>query len=273
MQNNGLIRIAVIFFLVVALIGFFSNSIFLTIQPGEKGIIFQRFSGGLDKENIYSQGFHVIAPWNRMIIYSVREEQMEEKMDVLSSNGLSITVDISTRFHPTYKALGDLHDEFGVNYKSSLVVPEVRSAVREVVGRFSPEELYSTKRSEVEQAIFDKVTSSLSDNHIELKALLIRSVTLPTTISDAIERKLEQEQQSKEYEFRLIREQKEAQRKEIEAEGIKRFQDIVSQGISKNYLQWKGIEATQELANSTNTKVVVIGNSDDGLPLILGGAN
>jgi len=269
-QKNALIRLITIIGVGIALIVLFSSSIFLTLKPGEKGILFKRFSGGLEMEQLYNQGFHVIAPWNRMIKYNVREQEVEETLDVLSSNGLSISVDISARFHPTYNKLAYLHDEFGDGYRTSLVVPESRSAVREVIGRYTPEELYSTKRGEVQKAIFDELNKTLTSNHVTLKALLIRSVQLPTTIQTAIEKKLKQEQESLEYKFKLIKERSEAERKKIEAEGVKVFQETVNQGLTANYLKWKGIEATLELANSTNAKTVIIGSGKDGLPLILG---
>ncbi len=248
----------------------FGGRMFKMVEAGEKAVMFNLFSG-VDYDRNFSQGIHVIAPWNKLIVYSVREQQREETMDVLSSDGLNIAVDVSIRFHPKYNELPRLHDKFGREYVGSLVVPEVRSAVREVIGRYTPEELYSTKRDEVQTAIFEETKDIMDNNHIETRALLIRSVKLPSKIQMAIERKLEREQEAKEYEFRLLREQKEAERKRIEAKGIDDFQRIVSEGISDKLLKWKGIEATEALAKSDNAKIVVVGSGKDGLPIILGG--
>jgi regulator of protease activity HflC (stomatin/prohibitin superfamily) len=148
--SGKLISTGVFIFFVLIAILIFSNATFLTIEAGERGVLFQRFSGGLDKENIYSPGFHVIAPWNAMYVYDVREQQIEETMEVLSANGLSISVDVTVRFNPVYGKIGDLHEKFGREYVTSLVRPEVRSSVRKIIGRFSPEELYSTRREEVQ---------------------------------------------------------------------------------------------------------------------------
>jgi regulator of protease activity HflC (stomatin/prohibitin superfamily) len=151
-----------------------------------------------------------------------------------------------------------------------LVIPEVRSSVRKVAGRYTAEEIYSTKRAEVEQSIIDETKLVLSLNYIEMKALLIRSINLPAQIKGAIESKLQQEQEALAYEFRLQREESEAERRRIEAEGIAAFNRIINASLTDKIIQQRGIEATIELAKSPNSKVVVIGSGKDGLPLILG---
>ena len=268
---NNIIKIVIIAVLAVVALGVFTSTIFITIDPGEEGVLFKRFAGGIDPEaKPYRQGFHIVAPWNKVIVYDVRIQETEEEMDVLSSNGLNVSVDVSIRYRPIPGKLGYIHNEIGSNYAYKVVIPEVRSATRKIIGRYTPEEFYSSKRETVQSEIEDEVSAILEEKNINLDALLLRSIKLPETIQAAIERKLRQEQESLEYEYRLEKEEKEAQRKAIEAEGIKKFQDIVSQGISANYLRWKGIEATEELSKSQNSKVVIIGAGDDGLPLILG---
>jgi len=248
----------------------FSSSMFVTIQPGEAGVIFRKFSGGLDKENIYSQGFQVIAPWNKMIVYEVREQQNEETMDVLDKNGLSINVDVSVRFNPIFSKIGDLHETFGLDYKTRLVGPEVRSAVRKVMGRYSAEEIYSTKRKEVENSIEEETENRLKNNDILMTALLIRSINLPDKIKLAIENKLQQEQEALAYRFKLEKETSEAERKRIAAEGEAAANKIINSSLTPSLLKMRGIEATIELSKSPNAKTIVIGSSKDGLPLILG---
>jgi regulator of protease activity HflC (stomatin/prohibitin superfamily) len=149
----------------------------------------------------------------------------------------------------------------------------MRSVAREVIARYLPEEFNTTRREEIQAEIDSALTVKLAENFLQLNDVLIRNIRLPRKLEESIERKLQQEQESLEYEFRLEKEQKEAQRKRIEAEGIRDFQEIVSSGISDQLLRWKGIEATAQLAESQNAKVVVIGSGDDGLPLILGGNN
>ena len=260
--------ILLIIFLVVLL--FFGSSMFFTIQPGERAVIFRPFSKGLDKENIYAPGFHIIAPWNDLIIYNVKEQQSEETMDVLDKNGLSINIDISVRFNPIYNKIGSLHETFGQNYVNQLIAPEVRSSVRQVAGRYTAEEIYSTKRNEVETTIINETKEVLEENNIEMRALLIRSINLPAQIRAAIEDKLKQEQGALAYQFILAREQSEAERRRIEAEGIALYNRTIGSSLNEQILKQKGIDATLELAKSNNAKVVVVGSGKDGLPMILG---
>ena len=265
--KTSYIVIAVIVLIVLLL---FSGKMFLIIEAGERGVIFKPYTTGLDRENIYGEGFHIIAPWNDMYIYDVREQQRDETMDVLDKNGLSINMDVTIRFNPLFDKIGFLHQQFGKNYINVLVIPELRSSVRQVAGRFTAEEIYSTKRAEVEQTIKSETRQVLSENYIEMKALLIRSINLPDQIKNAIESKLKQEQEALAYEFRLQREESEAERRRIEAEGIANYNRIINASLTDKILQQRGIEATLQLSESSNTKVIVIGSGKDGLPLILG---
>ncbi len=259
---------AVILFLFIAL----TNTTFMTIDPGEKGVLFKRFSGGLDKENIYPQGFHVVAPWNKMYIYDVRIHEEFEKMDVLSKNGLNISIELTYRFSPEPSKIGDLHDEIGPEYISRIIQPEIRSATREVIGKYLPEELYSTKREAIQIEIFEQTRNSIGTKHLTLDAVLIRSVELPSNLKASIEQKLQEEQEALQYEFRLIKERKEAERKIIEAQAKADANRILNASLTSNILKDKGIEATIELSKSPNAKVIIVGDSGSGgLPLILGG--
>lgn len=259
--------VTVLAFVVVMLFG---SSMFLTIQPGERGVIFRKFTSGLDKENVFKPGFHVVAPWNKMFVYDVREVKSEETMDVLDKSGLSINMDVSLRFNPVHDKIGYLHETFGKNYIDQIIVPEARSTVRRVAGRYTAEEIYSTKRSEVEAAIINETKIVLERNNIDMRALLIRSINLPSEIKQAIESKLKQEQEALAYQFRLDKERSEAERKRIEAEGISRFNNLINASLTDRILKQRGIEATLELAQSPNSKVVVVGSGKDGMPLILG---
>lgn len=265
--KSSYIVVGVILLIVLLLFG---GRMFLIIDAGERGVIFRPYTSGLDKENIYGEGFHIIAPWNEMYIYNVREQQRDETMDVLDKNGLSIAVDVTVRFNPTFNQIGYLYEQFGVNFINVLVIPEVRSSVRQVAGRYTAEEIYSTKRAEVEQTIKDETRKVLGENYIVMKALLIRSINLPEQIKGAIESKLQQEQEALAYEFRLQREESEAERRRIEAEGIANYNKIINASLTDKIIQQRGIEATIQLSESPNTKVIVIGSGKDGLPLILG---
>ncbi len=272
MNNRSLtfIIIAAVSFIILLVV---INNIMITIPSGNSGVLYRKFSGGTVTDEFFGEGVHFTAPWNTMYLYDVRTQEIEESMEVLSANGLSIKVDVSVRFSPDKTQLGTIHQTIGQNYLQKIIIPEVRSSTRKVIGTYTPEELYSSRRDDIQQEIFDETKASVKNKNLNLDALLIRSVELPPTIRAAIENKLKQEQESKEYEFRLTKEKKEAERKRIEAEGIKAFQDIVSEGISDKLLKWKGIEATLELSKSENTKVIVVGGGESGLPIILGNQN
>jgi len=254
------------------------SSTFVVIKPGEKGIIFRPWGSGLDTKNIYSAGIQLIAPWNELYIYDVKEQSIEfsqanskyAEMDVLDKNGLTVQVEVTVRFYPLFDKIGSLHEVFGTDYVAKLVIPEVRSSVRKVMGRYVAEEIYSTKRKEVEEAITNETTAILKQNNIVMTALLVRGIILPTDIKKAIEMKLKQEQEALAYKFLLDKETSEAERRRIEADGIARYNGIISASLTDKILQQKGIDATLELAKSPNTKVIVIGSSKDGLPMILG---
>ena len=271
MENQGLPKAMVMGVVGLIFVVMFGSSMFKTIDPGEKGIIFRKFGGGLDKETIYGQGFHIIAPWNTMHIYDVKIHETFEKMEVLSKNGLSIKIDLSFRYMPVHKKIGYLHDEIGRNYLERIIKPEIRSVTREVIGNYLPEELYSTKREAIEDEIEALTRVKVEAKFLSLDAILIRDVTLPQTLRAGIEKKLVQEQEALEYEFKIAKAKKEAERKEIEANGIAKFQQIVNRTITPQLLKWKGVEATQEIAKAPNAKVIVIGNGDGDLPIILGG--
>ena len=256
---------------VLVVILLFGSRMFMIIDAGERGVIFRPYTTGLDREAIFGEGFHVVAPWNRMFVYNVREQQREETMDVLDKNGLSINMDVTVRFNPLFDNIPLLHERFGINFIDVLVVPEVRSSVRQVAGRYTAEEIYSTKRQQVEGAIIEETRRTLGANFIDMRALLIRSINLPAQIKSAIESKLTQEQEALAYEFRLNREESEADRRRIEAQGIADYNRIISASLTDNILKQKGIDATLDLAKSANSKVVVVGSGKDGLPLILGG--
>lgn len=266
-QNiNPFVIIAGAIFFFLMLVG---SSATVTIQPGERAIVFRKFTSGLDKENIMQPGFHIIAPWNKAYIYEVKEQKVEESMDILDKNGLSMTIDITVRFHPTYDQIGFLHEEFGSSYVDRLVIPEVRASARKVMGRYEAEEIYSTKRNEVESSIIEETKDILANNNVEMKALLIRSIRLPEKIRQAIDDKLKQEQEAAAYKYRLEKEESEAERKRIAAEGEAAANKIVNSSLTPNLLKMRGVEATIELSKSPNSKVVVIGAGENGMPLIL----
>lgn len=246
------------------------NSLTFTIESGERAVIFRKFEGGIDKDKVFTQGFHIKWPWDDIFVYDVKLAEAISTMEVLSKNGLTIKAELSYRYKPLEEGIGFIHNQIGPNYHQKIIIPEIRSATREVIGKYLPEELYSSKREDIQDEIFQRTSKALEEKYLELDAVLIREVILPQTLQEAIERKLEQEQRSLEYEFKLQQAKKEAERQRIEAEGKAAANNLISASLTDKILKEKGIDATLELAKSNNSKVIVVGSGKDGLPIILG---
>ncbi len=260
-----------ILIIIVLLIVFISKAS-VNIGYGEAGVLFKTFGGGVvTDEPALGEGFHIIAPWNKVYVYNTKQQEVfEKKMQVLSSNGLEISLDVSVLYQPKIDKLGLLHQTKGEDYLTIVIVPEIRAVARSVVGRYTPEQLYSTKRDAIQNEIFEETKKKVDGQYVQLNAVLVRDVTLPVAIKEAIERKLRQEQESLEYEFRIEKAKKEAERQRIDAEGKAAANTILSASLTDKILKEKGIEATLQLAKSPNAKVVVVGSGKDGMPLILG---
>ncbi|HMZ09046.1 MAG TPA: prohibitin family protein [Anaerolineales bacterium] len=269
-MNNRRLPIIIVSIIGIIVLMSISSSLFYTVESTERAVIFYPFTTGLDRDNVIDQGLHMKAPWNTVYTYKVNEMSSDENMDILDKNGLSIHVDVTVRYFPIPEKIGYVHQKFTANYVEVLVIPEVRSTVRQVMGRFTAEEIYSTKRAEVETAIKNETEKILSANNVTATAVLIRSIVLPDQIKGAIENKLQQEQEALAYQFRLDKEKSEAERKRIAAEGESRANNIINNSLTDKLLKMRGIEATLELAKSPNSKVIVVGSGKDGMPLILG---
>ena len=238
------------------------------IESGQRGVKYSRFTG-TEMTTVYGEGLQVVWPWEQMIEYEVRIQNQDEQISVLSSNGATIGMDVSVRYSPDPQRLPLLHTTYGPEYYQRLVQPVVRSVAREVVGQFEPEELYSTRREQLQNQIESRVRTAIGNESIALQDILIRDVELPAQVRQAIELKLQEEQRAQQVSFSIDRERREAERKRIEAEGQATFQRLITESLSDRYLQYEGIQATRELAGSDNAKVVIVGG-DGGLPIILG---
>ena len=193
MQKLPKIGLPVVLLVVVVLIFISKSSI--NIGYGEAGVLFKTFGGGVvTDEPALGEGFHIIAPWNKVYIYNVKQQEVfESKMQVLSSNGLEISLDISVLYQPKIEELGLLHKTKGENYLNIIIIPQIRAVARSVVGRYTPEQLYSTKRDAIQNEIFEETQKVVENQYVQLNAVLVRDVTLPIAIREAIERKLNQQ--------------------------------------------------------------------------------
>jgi regulator of protease activity HflC (stomatin/prohibitin superfamily) len=267
MRARHEIRVALGLLLLLFILVFFWPSIVISIKPGERGVLWSRFTG-THIARVYPEGLHLILPWDEMTIYSTRLQTVDRTFVVLSKDGLSITVDVSMRYKPSDKQLARLHQSVGPNYMETIVVPEVANALRSVIGAFRPEELYAKSFDQIGAAVVALSQVETGERYVLLDDVLVKKLSLPESVTAAIQSKLTQEQMALEMQYRIQRETEEARRKTIEADGVRTFQRMVNETITDRTLQYKGIEATLELAKSNNAKVIVIGSSK-GLPLIL----
>ncbi len=242
-----------------------------TIPSGRTGVEWTPLNGTMNRS--LNEGLHAVSPFSRVYMVDLREQQRDIDLDVLADNGLEIKLTTSILYQPIAGEASQLIKETGPQYYGTLIGPHVRSSARRVVGRYSPEEIYSTKREQIEREIREDVTRKLDGSHLRVNAILIREVHLPEVVQSAIQAKLQEEQKALEMRFVLDRTRQEAERKRIEAAGIADYQSTISKGLSDKILAWQGIEATQKLAESPNAKVVVIGSGKDGLPLIFNAAS
>jgi regulator of protease activity HflC (stomatin/prohibitin superfamily) len=270
MNNRRLLPFIILGVILLFVLTGLSSSIFYKVGPSDRAVIFYPFGKGLDRETIIEPGTHMKAPWNDVIMYEVAEISIAENMDINDKNGLPIHVDVTVRYSAMPDKIGYIHERFTKDYANRFVIPEVRSVARQVMAKYTAEEIYSTKRAEVEIGIMSETEKVLNANYINATAILIRSIKLPDQIRIAIESKLQQQQEALAYQYRLEKEKSEAERKKIAAEGEARANNIVNSSLSDKLLKMRGIEATLELAKSPNSKVVIVGSGGDGMPLILG---
>lgn len=243
------------------------------IPSGHRAVFYSKFGDGTQMGTIYEEGFSWHLPWNSMFVYKVQLQENKESLTVLSSDGASIKLDVSILYYPDAQKLDSLQVTIGPAYYQVTIAPSLRGIARSVAGNYKPEEIYSTKREEVAAALFESMRDNNADKFIIIENVLIRDVQIPPKISEAINFKLSAAQEAEKMKFTIEKEKLEAERKRIEAQGIADFQKIVSAGITASLLKWKGIEATLKIAESPNTKVVIVGNDAGSLPVILGGDN
>ena len=278
----------------------------ITVPSGMVGVLWKRFNGYdmycwcfvgrgtiLEPRELRDEGLHLVWPWDKLFIYNLRLQSTTQTYNAITKDGVSVTVQINIRYQLLHNSIGVLHKFIGPQYLASVVAPEIGSQTREVISQYTAQEVYRSR-----EAIQDKIRNSSQkslgahlntlvqpeameqpdpkhyndflQSSIQILDTLVLSIELPPAIVAAINRQTEQFYQIQEFKYRVEREIEEAKRKQVEANGIAAFQRTVSKGISNSYLRWRGIEATLALAQSRNSKIVIIGSGKEGLPIILG---
>jgi prohibitin 1 len=258
-------RILRIFGLIVVVILFFASVV--SVPTGHVGVLtlFGRVTG-----ETLGEGIHMINPLKSVQKLSIQTQAVKESASVPSNEGLILALDTSLLFHLDRTKAAEVYQKVGANYAEKIIEPTMRAAIRASTSAHTANALYTNARELVQQQIQDELTAQLAPRGVIIENVLLRDVQLPAMLKGSIEAKQQAEQDALRMSFVLQKEKQEAERKRIEAQGIADFQKIVAQGISPQLLEWKGIEATEKLATSGNSKVVVVGNTKNGLPLILG---
>src|SRR3954464_202044 len=286
--------VIVIYLMVATLVSFLiAPNVIVTVPTGHVGILWKRFRGGtqVDPRLLKDEGMRVLLPWDKLFLYDLRLQTHDDTYNAISKDGVYLTTTINIRFRLKHDAVPQLHQTIGPDYVKRMLSPEIGNRAREIFAEYTAEEIYSTKRQEIQKKIRTHTEAMLGqssfsrteqeseygehykvslDEMLIIYDTLVLGLELPAAVNAAINRKIEQYYLVQEYGFRVEREKKESERKQIEANGIRDFQQTVTQGISDSYVRWRGIEATLQLAQSPNTKIVIIGSGKDGLPVILG---
>ncbi len=238
-----------------------------TVGPGRVGVLWRASNG--TQTQAYGEGLYYAAPWNDFYVYDLRSMSHDELLDVIAVNGLGIKLDASVRYHLKPAEVVQLQQEIGPEYYRTIIEPVLRSEARRVLGRYTPEQIYSTKRDLIEREIREGVRSKIEGKHIELEAVLIRNVQLPDAIRHAIDEKLAAEQEVLKMKYVIEVAKQTAEQRRIEAQGIADYNHTVAASLSPSMLEFDRIQELNRLAASSNSKTVVIGPGAGGTPVLL----
>ena len=263
------VRIAVTCIAFLLSLAFLWSNIFISIGSGELGVLYSRFFGGTVTDVVYEEGMRIIFPWDIMYIYNVRVQEETQSLNVRTSDGLNVTIQISLRYQLIPDKLPFLHKRIGPDYHRKIITPIINAAVRQTVGSYHPSDLYSTALQNLHDQILVDLVEEIGPIPILIHGVVVKNIGLPQSLNKAIEEKLISEQSYLRYEYLLLEAEQEAKRKQIAGNGIRTYQALVNKNMTPEYLQYEGIKATIELAKSNNAKVIVIGSGQGGLPLIL----
>ncbi|MBF0450344.1 MAG: prohibitin family protein [Candidatus Magnetomorum sp.] len=248
----------ILFFIV-----YLSDRIIVSVRSGEGGVLYRLFFGGTVVDKVYGEGIHFIWPFDRMYVYNCRVQHVAHRFFVLTKNGLNVQMDISIRYYPEYDLLAVLHKKLGQDYVNVVVIPEIESVFRKVIGQRNAEGIYTTEKAFLETSLNDAI-ERLERKYIIIDDVIIKRIKLPDAVDKTIQKKLEEKHLADAYKYILQKEKKEIERKDLEATGLKKL----SKALDNKILQWMSIKASLELAKSQNSKVIVIGGGKNGLPII-----
>ncbi len=245
------------------------QNIAITLLPGEAGVFWSRFLGGTRINYVYPEGMHFILPWDKVYVYNVRIQEISSELTVLARSGLHVLVYFSVRYAPDKRMLGVLHQKVGPDYANKVIIPQIESVIRGVIGTMEAEQIYTTGREVLAKAL-DQAIEQIARRYVNVDVVLIRKLELPPVVADAIVFKIKQKQMVQAHEFIVQKEKKEAERKRIEGQGIRDQNEIITTSLTdEKILRWHGIQAVKAFATSENATTFVIGVGENGVPIIL----
>jgi len=265
-SNRVLLASGVVLFAVL----YFWPSVFVTIESGQVGVMYRRFFGGTVTDRLLGEGLRFVPPWDKLFVYNVRLQEVRHTMSALSKEGLEVKFDLSIRYRPEQELVGLLHQRVGPDYPEKVVVPEVESALRGIVGTQVLDTIYTTAQ-DVVQRVVNEVMEQASRNYVHIDEVVVRSIELPPAVKERIEAKMVEKETAASYVFRIAIATEEAKRLDIEAKGKAAYNQTIADSLRLNptAMQWEALQATKELAKSPNAKTIIIGRTGDGLPIIL----
>ena len=266
--RGGCICVVVSLFAALALFLFYTS--FRVVAPANACVL--KIFGHVHSD-VLGQGVNVVLPFSTLSCFSLRKQLLETNNSVPTNEGLSVDLDVAIVFALKVSHVRTMYLDVGPDYVNTIISPELSSAIRGLTAAHDANALYTSARHVLQDELRAALTEKFDPFGLILHDVLLKSVTLPPLLLAAIEKKAKADQEAQQMEFVLVKERAEADRKRIEAQGIADFQNIVSQGISAQLLQWKGIEATEKFATSPNTKLVLVGNTGDSLPVLLSAGN
>ena len=262
------VKIASVLFVLVFLALYFSPILFVYIYPGQAGVLFHSLSDEPLSDKTYREGLYVVAPWNRMYVYDITKQKRTEDVQTLTRDGLPVTVRVSVIYRPDVDQLRTLAREVGPDYAEKILVPFIHSATRKIVGHHTPEDLYTGRRQTLHAEIQEETAKQFEGIPFLVENTIVENVIMPDSLNASIEQKLKYQQDALAYQFLLEKQRNEASRMEIEAEGIKTYQDIVGSNLTPELLEWLEIRALYDAANSENSKVIIMGAGEE-TPVVL----
>lgn len=278
--NQYLLQISLVLFISIGSLLILWNKIVYIVPAGNVAVIYRPLWGGVDMSNVYREGIHLVFPWNTFTQYDARLQNQTLELEVLTSDLLKSKVKVVYQYEIDSATLPIMHKYIGPDYRTKVVEPQIISIIRARIGSFGSDKAFTADLQTVLHEITVTTDRILVDNLnppglksvklIRISNVEITNITFPKEVEEAIEKKMVELAKADGYKYILQAARQEAVRKEIEAEGIRKFQDIVRPGLSDNYLRWRGVEATQSLATSNNSKIIVFGSGPTGLPLVLG---